>query len=402
MPAHKSAQPRVNNSLHFRRFPIHEMKPYRVILVVGKRGSGKTTLIKTLLFEMRHKIEFVISYVGSQDTVNEFKEFIPECLIHTAWNPASIEILIKLQEIWKKMNMLQNPNGEYKDRSILVLFDDMQADKDWMKSKTIVDLHCNGRHYGITFINAAQYMMAIPTEIRSQVDYVFAFYDQRPQMQKRMYDQFFGGHFSYADFKNIYKKLTDGGRCMVLDNCSRDNDVTSCIYHFSAKKELFDPNFHFTFGSDVMWHLALKYSKTKLQALEEIKAQYGQLRNVLCSSAKTKSPKSGASNAANQSAPGLVMSDGTLVTCEDVAPEKSPTKPQRTKTAARTRPSKIHVDEDDANDATYEPTPPSRTFKTRNKNSRTIVMPAIRLDGDEYSQLDDDQMNRSVALAMRN
>ena len=59
-------------------------------------------------------------------------------------------------------------------KKVFVILDDCMFDKKILTSKAARDIHMNGRHCGILFINLVQYAIDIPKPLRGQIDYVFA------------------------------------------------------------------------------------------------------------------------------------------------------------------------------------------------------------------------------------
>lgn len=380
------------NVIRFTKFPIETIKDYRVILVVGKRGSGKTTLIKTILWHLKGRVDHVIAFLGSQETVAEFTDFIPECQVYGAFDAEKLRSLIELQEIWWKRSKPKDGshNTSYRPKCVLVLMDDMFGkDKNWLKEPAMVDLHMNGRHYGIPFLNAAQYMMDIPIGIRMQIDYVFAFYDPKPTMMKRMYDNF-GGQFAQRDFEVIYKELGSNHRCMVLDNTCKTTNPTEMVYYFQANIHL-GP---FTIGSDSMWKLALMFSKTHGRLMQETEEAYNQKKNVIFNRLNAGSGPNGPR-----------IKNGAVVYVED-EPVKGRAAPKgrggagaarARKPAASARGVRAVVDEEEGLGATDGIVPRTgagiRSRTTRGRTAAAVMAPnTIRLDGADMSIVMEDAL----------
>jgi hypothetical protein len=63
-------------------FKPAEAKKHRIWLIIGPRGSGKSVLMKDILFNIRTTIDFGLAFTATTSTVDTFKEFLPHHLIY--------------------------------------------------------------------------------------------------------------------------------------------------------------------------------------------------------------------------------------------------------------------------------------------------------------------------------
>lgn len=279
--------PGVHKSIKFRGFPPDKIRDNRIFLLLGPRGSGKTTMMKTIMWHLRHRVEFVVAFLGTEETVIDFKGIIPDSLMYcgiTSFNTDMISQVISLQENWSKLGSFHEDKNAYRIKSILIVMDDMMVDNTWLKSSAILELHNNGRHLGISVLNAAQYCMSLPPNLRTQIDYVVVFYSPALDWIDKLYKNFFGGYFTMPDFKKVYAKLTENRRAIVLDNTTKGIEAVDCIFTMSADPNIVLNNRPFTMGSDAMWRLAYMFTKTNSQRMRETENQYAQLANRIMDS----------------------------------------------------------------------------------------------------------------------
>ena len=107
-----------------------------------------------------------------------------------------------------------------------------------MKSDFMSQIHLNGRHHKITLISTTQYCMTCGPMIRTNIDYVFAFYDNNVSNRKKLYENFFGVFSSFSQFDSTFKGLCSQYTCMVLDNTNKQNHLESSIYWYKASPEI--------------------------------------------------------------------------------------------------------------------------------------------------------------------
>ena len=118
-----------------------------------------------------------------------------------------------------------------------------------IKDPNIRGIFMNGRHWRITFMLTMQYCMDLPPDLRTNIDFVFILRENIIQNQDKLYKNFFG-IFPHVDtFREVMNSCTEGYDCLVLDNTSRSNKISDCIFWYRAK-----PNRKFKIGSKELWN----------------------------------------------------------------------------------------------------------------------------------------------------
>ena len=153
---------------------IMEQKIYKVeelnlkdnsfILIASKRASGKSVLMRNLIKYMTDKYEydFLVLFSDTGGFIDDYK-FIDKDLIFNS---------DQLDEKTSKILKIQERN--IKNKNIvkgLILLDDVKVFK---KSKQLINLATQGRHFKLTVIASVQYPKElISSSIRSNIDYLF-------------------------------------------------------------------------------------------------------------------------------------------------------------------------------------------------------------------------------------
>ena len=135
------------------------------IIIIGPRGTGKTYLIKDLMYYVR-KIPAGMMITGSEASAETFSNFFPKSFIYDEVDINRIENIAKTQTKLRK----KKTEGDY---SSLLLFDDCGYDKKITREKIIKKIFCNGRHLKILLLMTVQYCIDIPPDLRSNADFVF-------------------------------------------------------------------------------------------------------------------------------------------------------------------------------------------------------------------------------------
>jgi hypothetical protein len=218
------------------------------IVVIGKRGSGKSTLIADLLWYMR-RIPMFICMSGTEEGNGFYGKHMHPLLIHGEYKKDIVSSLIRQQK--DKLKKCIKAGIEPDSRPDLgtgLLLDDCGFNKRIMNQEDIRLLFMNGRHWKICFIVSLQYMMGIPPDLRTNIDFVFCLRENIVANQKRLYDNFFGCFKKFSHFQEAFNECTNNYECLVLDNTSKSTKVEDCVFYYKAT-----PNRDYKLGSKDLW-----------------------------------------------------------------------------------------------------------------------------------------------------
>lgn len=197
-------------------------------------NSGKSTLISDILWHMK-KTPLFICMSGTEDGNGEYQKYFHPLLIHSEYKPGIVDGLISRQK--KQILDYRNQGFDPKKSPGLssgILLDDCGFDKQVKKDQNIKMLFMNGRHWKICLMISLQYVMGLPPDVRTNVDYVFCLRDNLQNNQKRLYDNFFGCFDKLEHFKEAFINCTEDYGCMVLDNTSKSVNLEDCVFHYRA------------------------------------------------------------------------------------------------------------------------------------------------------------------------
>jgi len=206
------------------------------IVIIGKPGSGKSVLIKHLLYAKKHLIPAGVVISGSEETNKFYSTIFPELFIYNTYDKNLIKRLQTRQKLAK---------DHVSNSWATIVLDDCMDDPRAFTEPLIRGLFKNGRHWNILAIFANQYVFDFRPEIRTNVDGVFIFREATQTNREKIYKNFASIIPKYELFCKLMDELTQDYTCLYISNQIQSNTWTDCVFYFRA-----DPNIpDFTFGS---------------------------------------------------------------------------------------------------------------------------------------------------------
>lgn len=225
-------------NIQLKKFDPSRIADDKVCVFIGKRGTGKSTLVTDILYHKRH-IPAGVVMSGTEDGNHYYKQFVPDLFIYGDYQRDVIEKVIDRQKRLKSMN---------KTSPAFILLDDCMWNKAFLKDTCIRQCFMNGRHWNIFFMLTMQYCMDLSPDLRTNVDYVFILRENVIQNRERLWKSFFGIFPSFELFNQVMNACTENFECLVLDNTSRSNKIEDCVFYYKAPIRK-----GFRVGSSQMW-----------------------------------------------------------------------------------------------------------------------------------------------------
>lgn len=225
-------------NIQLRKFDPSRIANDKVCVFIGKRGTGKSTLVTDILY---HKKDIPAGVVmsGTEDGNHYYKQFIPDIFIYGEYQRDVVEKVIERQKRLKAAG---------KTSPAFILLDDCMWNKAFLKDTCIRQCFMNGRHWNIFFMLTMQYCMDLSPDLRTNVDYIFILRENVIQNRERLWKSFFGIFPSFELFNQVMNACTENFECLVLDNTSRSNKIEDCVFYYKAPIRK-----GFRVGSDAMW-----------------------------------------------------------------------------------------------------------------------------------------------------
>jgi hypothetical protein len=210
------------------------------IVVIGKPGTGKSTMLTSLLYEKSHIFPSALIMSGTEDSNHHYASFIPNTFIYNKLDKEKIKDFIKRQKIAKQY--LPNPWN-------VLLLDDCTDDPKLFNDPLFLGIFKNGRHWKMLFILSLQYSLDIRPAIRTNIDGTFILRETNLRNRRALWENYAGVIPDFGDFCDIMDQITNDYTALYIHNQNQSNNPEDCIFWYRAKPIPKD----FRFGSKDFW-----------------------------------------------------------------------------------------------------------------------------------------------------
>jgi hypothetical protein len=236
-------------ALNLKKFDPSKIEKGAVVVLIGKRKTGKSFLVKDLLYYKRDiPVGTVIS--GSEGSNCFYGDMMPSLFIHEDFKSEIVDSLVKRQQLvmTKYLIDVQKKGRSNIDPWAFLILDDLMYDTSWLKNITIRKLFMNGRHLHILYMITQQYCLGLPPALRTNVDYVFILREPNISNRKRLYEQYAGIFPSFEIFCQVMDQCTENFECLVIDNTCQSNKIEDMVFWYKA--EMHPP---YKIGAPAFW-----------------------------------------------------------------------------------------------------------------------------------------------------
>jgi hypothetical protein len=236
-------------NLELKKFDITKISGDKVCVFIGKRETGKSFLVKDLLYYHR-KIPIGTVISGTEAANTFYGNIVPSLFIHDQYTPEIISNALKRQKIVvKKMIKERNDYGSTNiNPDAFLILDDCLYDSSWIKDPNVRSLFMNGRHWKILFVITMQYALGIPPNLRTNIDYVFILRENYVSNRKRLYEHYAGMFPTFEIFCQVMNQCTENYECLVVHNNAKSNKLEDQVFWYKA-----DPHDDFQIGASEFW-----------------------------------------------------------------------------------------------------------------------------------------------------
>jgi hypothetical protein len=215
-----------------------DSKKAPMIVLIGKRDTGKSFLVKDVLANCRDSFPVGTVISGSEVASPFFQDLVPSKLIHDKYNPNIVMGSIKRQMAVKQSRNQQMRGGgssSVDPRAFLIL-DDCLYDKTWMNEESTRYVFMNGRHIDLMTMITMQYPLGVPPNLRTNIDFVFILRENVIGNRKRIYDNYAGMFPTFQMFCQFMDQCTENYECLVVCNGIQSNRLEDQVFWYKARE----------------------------------------------------------------------------------------------------------------------------------------------------------------------
>ena len=234
--------------LSIRQFEPGQIKPFRKHLFIGGSGRGKTQGLLSILSHIAPTVDMCLLFCPTETTREFFRRrrMIPDSHIFPS---------LDLDIIAKALASMRELRARGKKRSLLLCLDDCSFEKKTWLHPTMQELLYNQRHLGIHTFITAQYVLDLPPNARSNIDYVYTTSDSCFANIKRLHNCFFGCFRRAEDMHRVHTATTkDFALCVADLTQVAVESPADMVFYYRAPAQI--PKF--AIGRDIYWKLEEK------------------------------------------------------------------------------------------------------------------------------------------------
>lgn len=243
--------------LKLRKFDMRDIKSNSVVVFIGKRNTGKSFLVRDLLFH--HQDLPVGTVISATERANGFySSMVPSIFIQDEFSPDAMGKVRKRQEmVYLTMDKEKEEAGSTNiDPRAFLILDDCLYDNTWAADKNVRFFFMNGRHYALFFLITMQYPLGVPPNLRTNIDFVFILRENVVSNRKRIYDNYAGMFPTFDVFCQVMDQCTQDYECLVVNNTVQSNRLEDCIFWYKAEAH---PSFRLCLPQ--FWQLASEHKR---------------------------------------------------------------------------------------------------------------------------------------------
>lgn len=210
-----------------------------MIVVIGKKDTGKSFLVKDILFHAQNAFP-VGTVISGTEVANEFfQHMVPSKLIHDKYKPDIVMNVIKRQlAIKTRRNQDKSSSGGNSNvdpRAFLIL-DDCLYDASWIREESTRYVFMNGRHIDLMTIITMQYPLGVTPNLRTNVDFIFILRETMIGNRKRIYENYAGMFPTFEMFCQFMDQCTENYECLVICNGVASNKLEDQVFWYKASE----------------------------------------------------------------------------------------------------------------------------------------------------------------------
>jgi energy-coupling factor transporter ATP-binding protein EcfA2 len=218
-------------TVEIREFILEDIPMSCTWLIVGPPASGKTTLVESFCYYLKHRYPVARVFMGTEGSYKKFCAIMPPLFVSLEFDEQEEKNHILRQRKCK----IENPDG-YPGNYAINIIDDASDDPKVYKTKTMRGLFKLGsQHWNQLLMVGSQYAIDLPPDIRKSVSYVAIFREPEEAERKKLYINLGGSCGKYETFCELMDQITGDYSCMIIKKRSQSNKMEDNVFYMKTK-----------------------------------------------------------------------------------------------------------------------------------------------------------------------
>ena len=219
---------------HLRKFNMNRIRDGSIVVILGRRESGKTTLIREILRSKPDSSKHgtcVVPTIAEEALYKQDQQNNPSFQVISEYSPAVVDAFVKE----RAMNMKMNMNESNPDNKSCLVLDNCLFDNSWSSDANIKRLFANSRSYRtMLLISLGDTGCGIPPVLRMNTDFVFLCRDNVMNTREKLYKQWAGIFPDFDTFCQVMDQCTEHYECLVIDNTVKSNKIEDQVFWYRS------------------------------------------------------------------------------------------------------------------------------------------------------------------------
>tara|TARA_B100000795_G_scaffold261632_1_gene238601 strand:- start:1279 stop:2145 length:867 start_codon:yes stop_codon:yes gene_type:complete len=231
-------------------FDPTEIMDDSTIVAVGKRRTGKTWVLRNIMWEKRDVFEAGIVFSQTDELNHFWRQYIPAKYIFKKYDPAVLDQVFQRQKDILNSTTLTDQEKE-KVAPFFILLDDVISDDRLKWDSNLMELFVSGRHYKLFVLITTQYAKSITPTLRGNTDYCIVMKTIQKRQLESLYEDY-AGFLTKDAWGQMVNEQTRDNHVMIVNTAQDDDrDPIDTLAWWKAV----DPG-PFVMGSEAYWDSA--------------------------------------------------------------------------------------------------------------------------------------------------
>lgn len=194
-------------------------------LIIGRRASGKTILVDSMLQSLDMVNKAKEKHLTIFSEIERFNQIYSRKYTNS-------NIFYEYDETIIKNIIVEQQMGTSRDHKVIVIDDCLPYKGKWLNILT--DLFEINDALNISIIVTVQYAPHIRQGLCQSFDYVFLFKDELERTKKHFYDHYCGIFPDYKSFDACFVELTKDYGTMVICKTGTSNILLDNVFYYNS------------------------------------------------------------------------------------------------------------------------------------------------------------------------